>query len=95
MRIISEKVLRDFSAKYSDAAESLQAWKRIVRAAVWKSPVDVLASINGSDQVGDKTVFNIAHNRYRLIAFIHFRRQVVYVKAVLTHRQYDTGGWKS
>ena len=48
----------------------------------------------GVDKVGDIYVFNIGGNKLRLIAAIHFNRQKVFVRAVLTHAEYDQGGWK-
>lgn len=47
-----------------------------------------------TDKVGKLTVFNIGGNKIRLIAAIHYNRQKVYIRAVLTHRQYDNGNWK-
>lgn len=42
------------------------------------------------DYVGkDMYVFNIGGNNYRLVAGIHFNTQLVYVRAILTHREYD------
>ena len=66
----------------------------MVRQAQWKTGADVKETFSKSDSVGDKTVFDIALNRYRLIAFINFRNQAVYIKAILTHREYDKGDWK-
>ena len=48
-----------------------------------------------ADKVGEFVVFNIAGNRYRLIASIHFNRGKVYVRDVLTHQAYDRGGWRT
>jgi len=48
-----------------------------------------------ADQVGDLVVFNIGGNKYRLIASVHFNRQKVYVRRVLTHAEYDRGDWKT
>jgi mRNA interferase HigB len=47
-----------------------------------------------ADQVGKLTVFNIGGNRVRLIAAIHYNRLKVYVRSVLTHREYDDQRWK-
>jgi len=94
LRIISEKALRDFARTHTDAVAALSAWKRIVRSANWKTSADVRATFSSSDLVGEKTVFNIARNRYRMITFSHFRRRAIYVKAILTHKEYDKGEWK-
>ena len=47
-----------------------------------------------ADQVGDVVIFNIRHNRYRLITYAVFPKQKLYVKALLTHAEYDRGEWK-
>lgn len=47
-----------------------------------------------ADYVGGLTVFDIGGNKYRLIASIHYNRRKVYIRAVLTHEQYDRGIWK-
>jgi mRNA interferase HigB len=48
-----------------------------------------------ADQVANKTVFNIGGNKYRLIAALHYNRGRVYIRAILTHREYDKGNWKT
>jgi mRNA interferase HigB len=47
-----------------------------------------------ADFVGDKTVFDIGGNKYRLIAYIHYRAKIVFIKHILTHAEYDKGDWK-
>jgi len=39
-------------------------------------------------------IFDIRHNRYRLITFVVYRKQKLYVKALLTHKDYDREEWK-
>jgi mRNA interferase HigB len=46
------------------------------------------------DKVGERFVFNVGGNTYRLIAAIAFAPQLLWVKAVLTHAEYDKGDWK-
>lgn len=94
VRIISERRIREFSEKHSDARLPLANWMRAVRAAAWRTQAEVKAQFHDSDLVGDKTVFNIANNRYRLVAYLSFRTQIVYIKHILTHREYDKGQWK-
>ncbi|MBI3934697.1 MAG: type II toxin-antitoxin system HigB family toxin [Acidobacteria bacterium] len=47
-----------------------------------------------ADHVGKLTVFNIGGNKVRLVAAIHYNRRRVYIRAVLTHAEYDAGKWK-
>ena len=40
-------------------------------------------------------VFNIAHNRYRLITAVHFNTRIVFTLMILTHKEYDRDTWKA
>ena len=44
--------------------------------------------------MGGLTVFNIGGNKARLITALHYNRRKVYIRAVLTHAEYDAGKWK-
>lgn len=94
MHVISKKALHDFWAVHGDAESPLRAWHGNVKQSTWKNFADVRSSYPNADQVGKFTVFNIGGNKYRLIAVIHFNREKVYVRHVLTHRAYDKGDWK-
>jgi len=95
MHLISRKKLREFWNAHRDAISSLQSWCKIVENAEWHSFTDVHAVYASADQVGRFTVFNIGGNKYRLIAVIHFNRSKLYVRHVLTHKEYDNGNWKN
>jgi mRNA interferase HigB len=41
------------------------------------------------DRVGGFCVFDIGGNKYRLVAAVHFDRQMLYVRHVFTHAEYD------
>ena len=47
-----------------------------------------------ADRVGKLTVFNIGGNKARLVAAMHYNRRRVYIRAVLTHAEYDAGTWR-
>lgn len=94
MVVISRRTLRDFGKRHADARGPLEAWFRIVQNADWKNTAAVRDQFKDADFVGEKVVFNILGNRYRLIAFIAYRVRTVYIKAVLTHKEYDKGAWK-
>ena len=44
---------------------------------------------NATDKVGDFYVFDISGNKYRIVTSIHFNHQKLYVRYVLTHKEYD------
>lgn len=94
MRIIGKRRIREFGKRFPKAAESLKHWANAVEAMEWKNPGALRADFGSADFVGDLTVFNVAGNKYRLIAFVHYRRQIVYIKHILTHEEYDEGEWK-
>ena len=95
MKLINNRALREFSALHPQADSALQGWRRVIvknRFANWS---ELRRVFNSVDKVGELAVFNIGGNKYRLIAYVRFERQIVYVKDVLTHREYDKGAWKS
>ena len=47
-----------------------------------------------AEKVGKLTVFNLGGNKVRLITAIHYNRRKVYIRAVLTHEEYDQNRWK-
>ena len=94
MHIISRKALKDFWERYPDSETPLKTWFKIVKGSKYKSFNHLRETFRMADRVGNKVVFNIGGNKYRLIAVIHFRYGKVYVRQVMTHQEYDRGGWK-
>jgi len=94
LRVISRKAIREFGRKHSDAPASLAIRVREVEGADWKNTADLKATFKDADLVGDKVVFNIAQNRYRLIAWVSYTTHKVFIKAILTHKEYDKELWK-
>jgi mRNA interferase HigB len=94
VRVISRRAIRDFAKNHPDALTPLLYWADVTEQAEWRNPADVRAIFNTADFVGELTVFDIGGNKYRLIAFIHYRRRVVFIKWILTHKEYDKGAWK-
>ncbi|SOE67504.1 mRNA interferase HigB [Burkholderia sp. D7] len=89
MRVISNKPLVAFAATYPDAATPLQIWRRTIEGSSFGSYADLKLAFNATDKVGDFYVFDIGGNKYRLIAAVHFNVQKLYVRHVLTHKEYD------
>jgi mRNA interferase HigB len=91
LRIISRRSLRVFWEQrgHGDAEQALRAWFAEAKRAVWKTPADVKASYRAASVVGDRVVFNVAGNKYRLVVAIKYSAQIVFVRFVGTHREYD------
>jgi mRNA interferase HigB len=94
MHVISMRRLREFWATHPAAERPLRAWFTRVEAAKWQTFAQLRLDIPSADQVRRLTVFNIAGNRYRLIARVEYERQRIYIRAVLTHNAYDSEKWK-
>lgn len=90
MRIYSYKTLREFWDKYPDARTSLEIWNKRMENANFENSNQVIANFKGADTVGNnRIVFNIAHNKYRLVAYFRYSFFTVYVRFIGTHTEYD------
>ena len=95
MHIISKKKWKEFWAEYPDAEPGLKNWHRVTEKANWKCFADVRLVYGNADQIDGKfTIFNIGGNKYRLITAIHFNTGRVYIRRIMTHKEYDKGEWK-
>jgi mRNA interferase HigB len=94
MRVVTRKRILQFIQRHPDSKSSLESWYAVVRRVHWKSFAEVKQVYANADLVERRTVFNIAGNKYRLIARLNYRSQVAFVLCVLTHAEYDKGEWK-
>lgn len=90
MRIVAVAALRDFWQQHPAAEQPLKAWFEEASKASWTQPSEIKAQYrNASILKNRRVVFNIRGNEYRLVVAIAYRLQIVYVKFVGTHQQYD------
>jgi mRNA interferase HigB len=92
MRVIAVRALRKFWQRpgRGDSERPLRAWFREAKYADWKSPADIKrAYANASLLAGNRAVFNIAGNKYRLVVKVNYPYRVVYVRFVGAHGEYD------
>ncbi len=93
MRVISKQTLRRFwegASGRDDARHALEAWHREARRAAWRTPQEIKRQYASASVLkGGRVVFNICGNRYRLVVRINFSLQIVFVRFVGTHVQYD------
>ena len=94
MHVISHAKIVAAQTAQPDCLTALDQWYRLTKRARWRNFAEVKACFPAVDKVGDKFVFDIGGNKLRLIAAIHFNTGRVFVRAILTHREYDKGVWK-
>ena len=95
MHIITRKRLNDFADLYPETATSLEHWYKVMKKNSFDSFAELKATFASADKVGKLTVFNIGGNKVRLIAAIHYNTHKVYIRAVLTHQEYDLKKWRA
>ena len=90
MRIISRKILREFWEKHPDAQQAIQSWYADVKRANWASPSEIKRIYrNASIIANNRVVFNIKGNTYRIVVAIQYEFEIVYIRFVGTHAEYD------
>ena len=90
MHIITRKTLRQFWERNPDAAEVLKDWHDNAEHANWTSPQQVKTDCPSASIIGgDRVVFNIKGNNYRLVVHIRYRSRQVYIRFIGTHAEYD------
>ena len=80
---------------HADANQPLQDFRSLLESCTFANFAQLKATFASVDKVGERYVFNIGGNKYRLVAAIAFKPGLLWVKAVLTHSEYDKGAWKS
>lgn len=99
VRVIAPSTLRNWAAKYPDAAGALAGWKKAMEARNYGHFVDLRTVWPNADQVEVRsgrtvTVFNIRGNQYRLLTAVHYRGSRCYTLRFMPHDEYDLDRWK-
>jgi len=90
LRIFSHSTLVAYWKKHPDAEAPLRAWYKEAKRAAWRGPADVRASYRSADFVGsNRVIFNVAGNKYRLVAWVEYEFFGAYVRFVGSHAEYD------
>jgi mRNA interferase HigB len=94
MRIITKARLTDFYSEHASAKRNLLTWYKVTNDATWQNLVELREIFPSADLVSNFTVFNIGGNKFRLIVYIDYEYQMVFIRHVLTHAEYDKNNWK-
>lgn len=90
MRVIANRALSQFWIHHRDAEDALRAWYAEATDAQWRTPQGILDRYRSADILpGNRVVFNIKGNQYRLVVKIHYNTGIVYIRFVGTHAEYD------
>jgi mRNA interferase HigB len=90
VRIISRRKLQDFWILHTDSEQALKSWYGEVKVEIWQKPVDVQWSFPRVRIIGrDRLIFPIKGNRYRLVVAVNYESQIVFIRFIGTHAEYD------
>ena len=92
MRVITKRKLVEFytAEGHSNSKVALERWYQTVSAAQWQNFADIRRDFPNADYVGNQHyVFNIKGNKYRLVVVIMFTPELVYIRWVGTHEDYN------
>jgi len=91
--VVTKAGLIEQARKHAGAIDSLMGWYGVASRAVWRGLHQVRQDFPSSDQIGNVLVFNVKGKKYRLIVRVDYPNQELYIKALLTHGEYDKRGW--
>jgi mRNA interferase HigB len=94
MRVISKKPLRDFWLHHPEAKSMLEDWFRKATQCQAISFPTLRQTFGAADYVDGFTVFDVGGNRYRIAAAVHYDKQRIYVRQVMTHAEYNRNNWR-
>jgi mRNA interferase HigB len=90
MRVVSKTALNQFLERIPKAAEPVTRWYLLCKERTWKNFSELKKDFRSVDAVGnDLYVFNVGGNKYRIIARIFFSVQLMYIRFIGTHAEYD------
>lgn len=90
MLIVYLEKLNAFAQQHADARKSIATWKSTVEKATWKSRQDVVIDFPRAKMIADNRArFEIVHNTIRLIIKIHYDAQIVQVRFIGKHNEYE------
>lgn len=89
MHVITQKRVWEAQEKHREAATALDGWYRVIKSNAFENFAQLRMIFPSVDKVNDKYVFNIGGNKLRLIANINFERNKIFIRGILTHKEYD------
>jgi mRNA interferase HigB len=90
VHVIVRRTLKEFCERHEDARGALDAWYYELKHAKWRSPADIKKQYRSASFLCEsRIVFNICGNKYRLVVKTNYPMQIIFVRFVGTHKEYD------
>ncbi|MEP6888761.1 MAG: type II toxin-antitoxin system HigB family toxin [Nitrospirales bacterium] len=90
MRVIAKRTLRDFWERHPQAKGPLEAWHQELIHTDWAHPSAIKAQFRSASLLpGNRVVFNVGGNKYRLVVKMNYQFRIVYIRFIGTHQEYD------
>jgi mRNA interferase HigB len=91
MILVGKRLLSEFARTHASSRDAIAAWTAEVEAASWRSPIDVKRRYRSASFVGgDRIIFNLKGNHFRLDVRVNYSAQIVLVRRIGTHAEYDS-----
>jgi mRNA interferase HigB len=90
LRVIAKKILRDFWVTHANCEQQLKSWYQEASTDQWKNPNEIKKAFPSVSILNDHgVVFNLKGNNYRLIVKINYDYQMIWIRFIGTHSEYD------
>ncbi len=90
MKVLGRDKLSAFSRQQGNAKKALDAWFNEAETADWQKPQDIKDRYRSADFLsGNRVIFNIKGNHYRLVVKVRYQNGIAVVEWVGTHSEYD------
>ena len=90
MRVIAKKTLKEYFEKNASAQQPLLIWFKEICSGVWKNHNEMKKSFSALSIIpNERIVFNIKGNKYRIVAKVNYEFQIIWIRFVGTHAEYD------
>lgn len=90
MKVVGRQILDDFKSSYPDTAGWIDMWLQQVDAAHWQTPHELKRDHPKARILKNRfVIFEIRHNRYRMLVRFSYVNQVASVQKIDAHQEYD------
>jgi mRNA interferase HigB len=95
MRVISKRPIREFWERHPESRFALEEWFRKVEQTAAPSFPELKKTFNSVDYFDGYTSFDVGGNKHRIATVIHYDKQRLYIRQVMTHADYDRNNWRT